>query len=122
MKGEIRASISAIAAAVMLVACASKGPASSTGEASAGAGAQDETSSEYQRLIDNASKQQLVCRRQAVPGSRVDSQVCLTRAEMEAQRERSDEVMRDIQASEAMRRQTADRPPVPPPSPPPSTP
>ena len=51
MKGQIRASISAIAAAVMLVACASKGPVSSTGEASADAGAKDETSAEYQRLI-----------------------------------------------------------------------
>lgn len=120
MKGKTRASISAIAAAVMLVACASKGPVSSTGMASASAGAQDETSAEYQRLVDNASKQ-LVCRRQAVTGSRIDSQVCLTQAEIEAQRERADEVMRDMRASEAMRRQIPDRPPMPS-STPPSTP
>jgi hypothetical protein len=120
MKGEIRASISAVAAAVMLVACASKGPVSSTADASADAGAQDETSSEYQRLIDNAGKQQLVCRRQAVTGSRIDSQVCLTRAEMEAQREHADEVMRDIRASAATRQTMPDRPM--PPSTPRSTP
>jgi hypothetical protein len=117
MKVEISASISAIAAAVMLVACASKGPASSTGEASADAGAQDETSSEYQRLIDNASKEQIVCRRQAVTGSRIDSQVCLTRAEMEAQRQHADEVLRDIRASAATRQSIPDRPPMPPSNP-----
>jgi hypothetical protein len=116
MKVEIRASISAIAAAVMLVACASKGPASATGEASANAGAQDETSSEYQRLADNASKQ-IVCRRQAVTGSRIDTQVCLTRAEMEAQREHADEVMRDIRASAATRQSIPDRQPMPPSTP-----
>jgi hypothetical protein len=120
MKGEIRASISAITAAVMLVACASKGPVSSTGMASANTDAQDETSAEYQRLVDNASKQ-LVCRRQPVTGSRIDSQVCLTRAQMEEQREHADELMRDIRASEALRRQIPDRPPMPP-STPPSTP
>lgn len=116
MKGEIRASISAIATAVLLVACASKGPASSTGQASADAGAKDETSAEYQRLIDNASKEQVFCKRQAVTGSRVDRQVCLTRAEMEEQREHADEVMRDIRSSAAIRQQ------MPAPQMPPSTP
>jgi hypothetical protein len=112
MKGQIRASISAIAAAAMLVACASKGPASSTATAAAGAGAQEETSAEYQRLIANASKEQLVCKRQAVTGSRIDSQVCLTRAQMEEQQKHADEVMRDIRDS-AARQSIPDRPPMP---------
>jgi hypothetical protein len=117
MKGEIKASISAIAAAVMLVACASKGPASPTAMASAGA--QDETSSEVQRLIDNASEQR-VCKRQAVTGSRIDSQVCLTRAEMEEQRQYADQVLREIRESAASRQPVQDRPQMPstpPPSP-----
>ena len=112
MKGQIRASISAIAAAAMLVACASKGPASSTEKASADAGAQDTTSAEYQRLVDNASKEQLVCKRQAVTGSRIDSQVCLTRAQMEEQQKHADEVMRDIRES-AARQSIPDSPPMP---------
>jgi hypothetical protein len=116
MKGEIRAGISAVAAAVMLVACASKGPVSSTGQASADA--KDETSAEYQRLIDNAGKEPLICKRKAVTGSRVDRQVCLTRSEMEEQRERGEEVMRDIRSSAALRQQL----PNPPPSTPRSTP
>jgi hypothetical protein len=112
MKGEIQASISAIAAAVMLVAGTSKGPVSATRLASAGAEAQDETSSEYQRLVDNASKQ-LVCRRQAVTGSRISSQVCLTRAQIEEQREHADEVLRDIRST-ISRQQIPDRPQMPP--------
>jgi hypothetical protein len=110
MKGEIRASIAAMAAAVMLVACASKAPVSSTGQASADAGVKDETSAEYQRLIDNAGKEPLICKRQAITGSRVDRQVCLTRSEMEEQREHADEVMRDMQRSAASRQQMPDRP------------
>ena len=117
MKGQAIAGISAIAAAAMLIACASKGPASPTGTAPAGAGTQDETAAEYQRLIDNASKQQLVCKRQAVTGSRIDSQVCLTRAQMEEQQKRADEVMRDIRDS-ATRQSIPDRPPMPPSTPP----
>ena len=117
MKLHIRPSISAIAAAVMLVSCASKGPVSSTGTAPTGARAQDETSSEYQSLIDNASGQ-IVCRRQPVTGSRIESVVCVTRAEMKEQRERALQVMRDIQESAAMARSM----PTPPPSVPASTP
>jgi hypothetical protein len=118
MKGEIKASLSAIAAAVMLVACASKGPVNATGAAPADAGAQDQTSAEYQQLIDNASEQR-ICKRQSVTGSRIDSMVCLTRAEMEEQRKRADEVMRDIRESAAMSRQTVqDRPQMPSPPPP----
>ena len=120
MKGQIRASVSAIAAAVMLAACASKAPVSANGMAPGGAGAQEQTSPEYQSLIDNASKEQLVCRRQAVTGSRIDSQVCLTRAQMEEQRKHADEVMSDIRAS-AARQQIPDRPQMPS-SPPPSNP
>jgi hypothetical protein len=117
MKLQITASISAIAAAVMLVSCASKGPVSSTGMAPTGASAQPETSSEYRSLVDAASKQ-VVCRRQRVTGSRIDSLVCVTQAEMKDQRERALQVMRDIQESAAMARAM----PNPPPSPPPSAP
>jgi hypothetical protein len=120
MKGDIKAGISAIAAAVMLAACASKGPASSTQIASADAGAQDQTAAEYQRLIDNASNQR-ICRRQAVTGTRVDRVVCMTRAEMEEQRRYADEVMRDMRESAVMSRQpNVERPQMP--TPPPSSP
>ena len=102
MKVEIRASLSAVSAAVILFGCASKP-------------AQDETAAEYQRLAENAS-QERVCKRQAVLGSRIDSVVCITEAEMRAQREHADDVMRDIQAHAPM---NAPPVPPPPPSPPP---
>ena len=86
------------------------------GEASADAGAQDKTAAEYQRLIANASKEQLICKRQAVTGTRLNSQVCVTRAEMEEQREHAEEVMRDIRSSAASR-QIPDRAPMPPSNP-----
>ena len=114
MKGEISSSISAVAAAVMLVACATK---SSVNPKSADAGAQDETSAEYKRLVDNAS-QKLVCKRQAVLGSRVDNVVCMTQEEMKAQQEHADDVMRDLQSNAPTRQPLPDLPP-PPPSPPP---
>jgi len=112
MKGEIRATLSAVAAAAMLVACASKEPATSK---PADAITQDDTSAEYQRLADNAN-QQLTCKRQTVLGTRVPTVVCVTQDELKAQRERSDEAMHDIQANESMRQAMPDRPP-PPPSP-----
>jgi hypothetical protein len=115
MKGPIRASISVIAASVMLVACASKGPVNPTPVASAGADKQDDTAAEYQSLIDNANNQ-LICKRQAVTGSRIGSKVCLTRADMEAQREHAMEVMRDIRESAAIARPIPDRPTSMPPS------
>jgi hypothetical protein len=116
MKGEIKASISAIAAAAMLVACASKSPASSTGLTPAGS--QDPTSVEYQRLIDNAGRQQLLCQREQVLGSRIASQVCLTRAQMEEQRKEADDLVRDIRTRDAInRQQIPDRPPMPQPAP-----
>jgi hypothetical protein len=107
MKLQMNASLSAIAAALMLVSCASKGPVS--------ADARDGTSSEYLRLAENASKQ-VVCRRQAVTGSRIESQVCFTQAELKDQREQALQVMRNMQESAALRRSMADRPPSPPPS------
>ena len=98
----------------MLVACASKGPVSSTEIASANPGSLDGTSSESQRLIDNASKQ-IICRRQRVTVSRLVTVVCLTRAEWKEQRERSDEAMREIQASAASRQANPPQQPQPPP-------
>jgi hypothetical protein len=106
MTAQIRASIPAIAA-IMLAACAWKGPPSSTGITSTDP--QNETSSEYQNLVDNAGKQ-IVCRWQVVTGSRIGSQVCLTRAEIKEQRERAVEVMRDIRASAAITRPIPDVP------------
>jgi len=117
MKGEIRASISAIAAAVMLAACASKGPTSSTGITPADK--KDQTQAEYQHLIDNAGKQPLICRREFVQGSRIASQVCLTPAQIEQERRDSDDLVRDIRKrDETYRRQIPDRPPMPQPPPP----
>jgi hypothetical protein len=121
MKLPIRVSVSAIAAAVMLASCASKGPTNSTGTASSGAGDRHETSSEYQRLADNAAKQ-VVCRRQAVTGTLVPSVVCLTRAEMDERRANASQVMRDIRANEATSRSIADQPPSVPASAPRGTP
>lgn len=109
MKGQITAGISTIAAAVMLVGCASKTPASST--AVAAANTQDQTSAEYQRLIDNATNQR-ICKRQAVTGSRVDKMVCLTRAEMEEQQRQADVVMREMRET-ANRQRIPERPQMP---------
>ena len=121
MKGEIKASVSAIAAAMMLIACASKGPAPETDLTSAGAAEKDQTSAEYQRLVANANNQ-LVCKRQSVTGSRIDTQVCMTRAQMKEQRERAEEVMRDMQSNSALNRQQIPDRPVMPASMPRSTP
>lgn len=98
MKSRIRASVSIIAAAVMLVSCASKGPATSQA-----------AGSEYQALAENASKQ-IICRRQAVTGSRIGTEVCMTRAQMAEQRQRAAEIMDDIRASAAIARPVPDRP------------
>jgi hypothetical protein len=112
MKGEIKASISTVTVAAVLIACASKEPVSST---SGDARAQDETAAEYQRLIDNADEQR-VCKKQTVLGTRVPTVVCVTQAELKAQRERTDEVMHDLQTGAPARQAIPDRPP-PPPSP-----
>jgi len=120
MRGEIKASISAIVAATMLVACASKGPANPTAVASNGTDAQDKLAAEYQSLIANASDQR-ICKRQPVTGTRVDRMVCFTRAEMEEQQRNADEVMREMRNSATMRQQQQMPQQVPQP-PPPSTP
>ena len=115
MKGEIRTSLSAAAAAaaaaVMLIACASK---ESMDSRSVAASTQDETAAEYQRLADNAN-QQLSCKRKTVLGSLVPTVVCVTQAELKAQREHADEVMHDLRANEPMNREAL--PPPPPSSP-----
>jgi hypothetical protein len=116
MKVQFIASISTIAAAVLLVGCASNGPVGSTGAPSAAATARDVSSSEYQQLAANASDQ-LVCRWEVVTGSRIGSEVCRTRAQLEEQRERSQEAMRDIRASAAAARSIPAAPPMPPSSP-----
>ena len=112
MKSQTTTSILSIAAALMLVSCASRGPASSAEVAAANARTRADTGSEYKSLVDNASDQ-IVCRRQMVTGSRIPSQVCLTRADMEAQRERAEEVMRDMRSSAAIAQPIPDRPAMP---------
>jgi hypothetical protein len=107
MRAQIRASIPFIGAAVLLGACASKGPPSPAGISSPSA--QHETSSEYKSLVDNVGKQ-VICRHQVVTGSRIGSQVCLTRAEIKAQREQAAEVMRDIRSRAAIARPIPDAP------------
>jgi hypothetical protein len=110
MRLQIRTTVSVLAAAVMLVSSASKGPALSAGAADTSASAQEQTSSEYRRLADNATKE-VVCRRQAVTGTLIPGVVCLTRAQIAEQRESASKVMRDIRENEAMSRPIADRPP-----------
>jgi len=101
MKGQIRTSIFGVAAAVTLGACASTGPVSETGMSSATAGAPDATSSEYQSLIDNA-RSQTVCRRETVTGSHIiKREVCLTRAQMDAEREDALRLIDDMKAKAA---------------------
>lgn len=100
MKLQITASISATAAALMLVSCASKSPLAP---------------SEYQTLVDNATSK-LVCKREAVTGSRIQGQVCFTQAQLKEQRDRAVEVMRDMQQRAAMTRSMEERPPPMPPS------
>jgi hypothetical protein len=117
MKGQVRPSIPAIVAAVMLVGCASKGPVSSPGTASARA--ESDISSEYQSLVDNASSQ-IVCRSGAITGSRIQKRECLTLAEIEARREQAVELMREMQARGAI--VMPDRPPDMPQSTAPTTP
>jgi len=109
MKGEIRASLCACAAAAVIMACASKEPVRSS---SANASGQTETSAEYRQLADNAN-QQWVCKRQTVLGTRLPTVVCVTQAELNSQRERAEEVMRDLQASAPTRQPIPDRPPLP---------
>lgn len=113
MNRQIRASMSAIAAVVLLASCASKGPVRSA--VADGASAEDQTPSEYQSLVDNVS-QQVVCRREAVTGSRIASEVCFTQAELKEQRDNAVEVMRTLQERAALARQQENRPPPPPPS------
>jgi hypothetical protein len=115
MKKQVRPSIPAIVAAAMLVACASKGPVTGT----APEGAEGDISSEYKSLVDNASTQ-IVCRRGAITGSRIQKRECLTLAEMEARREAAVELMRDMQAKGAI--VMPDRPPDMPQSTAPTTP
>src|SRR5262249_25339071 len=71
------------------------------------------TDDDYQRLADNAS-QHLICKRQAVLGTRVDSLVCVTPEELKAQRENAADVMREIQANTPVNGQPP--PPTPPPA------
>lgn len=90
MKSKFKVSISAIVAAVILVACASKGYVSSPESASTNTSAQNPSD-------------QLVCKRQPVTGTRVRKLVCLTRAEMEQQRRDGERTMRDaVNASRAV--------------------
>jgi len=100
MKLQISASISLIAAAVMFASCASHRPA---------------PLSDYQQLADNANKQ-IICKRQAVTGSRIESQVCFTQAQLKEQQEHAIELMRDMQQRASIARSMAERPPQPPPS------
>lgn len=108
MKSGIQASLSAIAAATLLMACASKPPATPP---------DDETAAEYQHLVDTAGDQP-VCKKQTPLGTRVPTVVCFTQAELKAQREHRDEVMRDLQNGAATRDAIPNTPP-PPPTPPP---
>ena len=111
MKRQIGASILGIAAAAALMACASKAPMSSTRMASTGAQAQDELSAEYQSLIDNASKPPMVCRRQSVTGSRLQTrEVCLTQQQLAAEREQTLAVLNQARPRiESIRQPTFER-------------
>jgi plasmid stabilization system protein ParE len=94
MHGNIRASMLGCAAAMALLACASKGSVSSPDGLSAEARAEEELAAEYRSLIDNAMGQ-TVCREQAVTGSRLyKREVCVTRAQRDAEHENALELLR----------------------------
>jgi len=117
MKAQIGASILAVTVAVTLVACASKGPASSADRAGAGA-----MSSEYRSLVDNASSE-VICQRTAVTGSRIQGrEVCRTRAQMEEDRERALQFIRNVERTATMSQPLPDRSPGVAPSPAPRAP
>lgn len=107
MKREVGASI-CVAAAVMLGACASK---ESVKPGSVDASTTEATSAEYQRIAENATRQ-ISCKKQTVLGSRVPIVLCVSEADLKAQREHTDQVMHDLHANEPMNRQ-----PLPPPPP-----
>jgi hypothetical protein len=95
MNANIKASAIAVATAMTLIACVSKGAVNSTGLEPVGPAAQDELAAEYQSLIDNVMAQ-TVCREQAVTGSRIHRrEVCLTRAQRVDERERTLELLDD---------------------------
>jgi hypothetical protein len=96
MNGNFMASIMGVAAAMALVACASK-PTGSTERLSAEARADQELAAEYQSLIDNAMGL-TSCRQREVTGSRLQREVCITRAQRDAQHDRALELLHDIQA------------------------
>ena len=115
MKAQIGASILAVTVAVTLVACASKGPASSADRAGA-------MSSEYRSLVDNASSE-VICQRTAVTGSRIQGrEVCRTRAQMEEDRERALQFIRNVERTATMSQPLPDRSPGVAPSPAPRAP
>jgi hypothetical protein len=99
MKGRTSASIVGIATALLLMACASKGPVSSTGRASADAGGDAELAAEYRSLIENAMGR-TVCREQSETGSRIHThEVCFTRVQLDDERERMLELLDDARTT-----------------------
>ena len=107
MKGENRAIILAVAAAVTMAACASKGPVSST--RSAPADPQAELAAQYQQLIDNALNP-VVCREQDVTGSRIHKrEVCVRLADIEADREQALRLVHEIRERATLPQPMAER-------------
>ena len=96
MKRQKGVSILGIAASIMLAACASKGPVSSIGTPSAGAGSEDDLAAQYQQLIDNAMNP-MICQQERVTGSRIHKrEVCVRLADMESEREQALQLVHEI--------------------------
>ncbi|HVY80701.1 MAG TPA: hypothetical protein VG994_06945 [Steroidobacteraceae bacterium] len=98
MKAQISVGIVGMVAAVTLLGCASQ---SGMSEADIMAiAAANHTASEYRSIIDNASNR-VECRREAVTGSRIQREVCVTLAEREAEHERALALIQEMRARAA---------------------
>lgn len=101
MKAHISVSIVGMAAAVTLLGCASQSSLSEADKMALAASRAGDTASEYRAIIDNVSNR-VECRREAVTGSRIQREVCVTVAEREAEHERALALLQEMRMKAAM--------------------
>jgi len=109
MREQVRGLVFVMAAASVLAACASKGPANPTSMAPASASAPaaaapapkpgGNPADGYKRVVKK-NGQEYFCRKEGVTGSRTQIiETCLTQAQLTTLRESSQEFARDVQGS-----------------------